>query len=123
MNHFLIAAGAATGLIWALHTFAGQVTVARPLLDAPDLAHTPKHTQFYCWHIVTLLLLALPAAFVFAALAPQHIALAWMATGIVTAMSVLGLVLPPLTGERYLDMPQGWLFLPVAVLGFAGLLT
>jgi len=123
MNVFLLAAGIGTALIWALHTFAGQITVARPLLDAPDLAHTPKYTQFYCWHIVTLLLLALPAAFVLAALAPQHIALGWMATLIVAAMSLLGLALPPLAGERYLDMPQGWLFLPVALLGFAGLLA
>ena len=44
----------------AIHVVAGGRFVAQPLLQANDLARIAKFTNYYCWHLVTIVLLTLP---------------------------------------------------------------
>jgi hypothetical protein len=61
------AASAAALTTFAVHTFVGGVFVARPLLADQSLPKAAKWLAYYCWHIVTMLLLALTLAFAAAA--------------------------------------------------------
>ena len=59
----LWAASASALATFAVHTFVGGVFVARPLLADRTLPKAAKWLAYYCWHIVTMLLLALALAF------------------------------------------------------------
>ena len=106
--------------IGAIHVFAGGPTIARPLLRAGDLEDTPKYTQYYCWHLVSIALVMMAAQFAGAALVPTQTALGLSGTLTAAGFAAWGVVLPPLVGQSYVDMPQGWLFVPVAILGGIG---
>jgi hypothetical protein len=80
MQEGLYWAAAISALItFAVHTFVGGAFVARPLLASRGLPRATKWLAYYCWHIVTLLLLALAAAF------------AATATGLLSPNAALGL--------------------------------
>lgn len=114
---FLIA-GILSAIIWAVHTFAGGSAVARPLLEA-KLESTAKYTQYYCWHVVTIVLFVMASAFTYSAFRASD--LGWVMTLLGGAFALWGLLLPPFVRQSYLQLPQGWLFVPVTVLGLWGL--
>ena len=122
MNAFLMAASFLS-LMWALlHIFAGGVSIARPLLNAEGLHPIPKYTQYYCWHMVSFVLLSMAATYFVAALGSEKVQLvAVVATAHALFFALLGLILPPLKIIKYKHMPQGWLFVPVVILGVLGL--
>ena len=121
MNALLFAAGIWCAITWALHTFAGGRSIAKPLLAAGDLKDTPKYTQFYCWHIVTILLAAMAGGLVYAAFVPGSEDLALLLSVLAFALGAWGLVLPKAVGQSFSQMPQGFLLLPIGLLGLAGL--
>jgi Flp pilus assembly protein protease CpaA len=47
---------------------------------------------------------------------------ATIATALAAAFSMVGIVLARRQGGQFRDLPQGWLFVPVAVLGGIGLI-
>ena len=64
MQSGLLWAASASALVtFAVHTFIGGIFVARPLLADQGLPKAAKWLAYYCWHIVTLLLLGLALAF------------------------------------------------------------
>ncbi|WP_306015870.1 hypothetical protein [Oceanicaulis sp. MMSF_3324] len=117
----LVAAVLSAGICW-LHTFVGGRRIARPLLTAP-LPSKPKHTSYFCWHIVTLVLAALGIMFLYAAVQPEGVDVAWVAVGLTASIAVYGIVMPPSLRLKYTDHPQGWLFVPVAIVGAWGCLS
>jgi heme/copper-type cytochrome/quinol oxidase subunit 3 len=120
MNMFLISAAILSVFVCLLHTFAGGRAIAVPLLKATDLHPVPKYVAYYCWHIVTIVLAMISVMFAVAAMRAQSMDLAWVATALTASFCLLGLVVPPMKKQRYKDMPQGWLFLPIFVLGVLG---
>lgn len=118
------ACAASLGALWTgVHVFAGGRTVADPLLAAEDLKPVPKFTQYYCWHLVTLTLALMAVGFGIAAIADPGRMLGAFLTAMAAAFAVWGIVLAPIKGQSYGQMPQGWLFVPVAVAGLIGLMT
>ncbi|MCV0426788.1 MAG: hypothetical protein K5905_15105 [Roseibium sp.] len=91
-----------------------------PLLKATDLHPVPKYVTYYCWHIVTIVLAAIAIMFAVAGLKQDSMELAWAATALTAAFCILGLAVPPMKGQKYKNMPQGWLFLPIFLLGVLG---
>jgi hypothetical protein len=120
MNMYLVAAAVLSALVCLLHTFAGGRAIAGPLLKANDLHPVPKYVAYYCWHIVTIVLATISVLFAVGAMRAQSLDLAWVATALTASFCLLGLVVPPMKKQRYKDMPQGWLFLPIFVLGVFG---
>lgn len=111
---YLIVVAAALSALWALvHTFVGGRKVAEPL-KAAELEVMPKEVMLLCWHFVTGLLV-LHAAFWVLALANAF----WVAPATLTAImiSCIGVAGPPLRGQSYAVVPQGWLFVPIAAIG------
>lgn len=119
MNIFLLAAAGLSAAVCLIHTFAGGRTIAVPLLKA-DLHPVPKYVAYYCWHIVTIVLAVIAVMFALAGVRADSLDLGWVATALVTSFCLLGLAVPPLKKQKYKNMPQGWLFLPIAVLGITG---
>lgn len=119
-----IAFFAAAGLsaLWAgVHLVLGGRQVAGPLRATSDAALDPmaRDTAWLCWHFVTGALILMALLFLGAALGG---ATGLSATALAATFALAGLILPPLMGQSYRVLPQGWLFVPVAALGLWGML-
>ena len=84
------AAAALLSLVtFGVHTFVGGVFVARPLLASRDLTPASRWLNYYCWHIVTVLLLLMAAGYAWAATRPQALDLAVFLTLLAAILSPL----------------------------------
>lgn len=122
MNWYFFLAGLAALITFAAHTFIGGRLFAAPLLASKDLGTVVRLTNYYCWHIVTILLVPMAAAFFFASYFPRHVALAAGFTAIAAGCSLLSLFIVASYKVRPLRMPQWLFFAVVTVFGVCGLL-
>lgn len=120
--YFLVAALLSVG-ICALHVVVGGRKVARPLLDAERLSATAKFTNYYCWHLVTIAISALAAAFAIAGTSEASRDTAMLATAVAGLFAGWSLVMIAIFRLPLWRFPQWLLFLPVAGLGLAGLVA
>ena len=67
VNAGFVAAALLSLVTFGVHTFVGGVFVARPLLASRDLTPASLWLNYYCWHIVTVLLLMMAAGYAWAA--------------------------------------------------------
>ncbi|MEL6372575.1 MAG: hypothetical protein AAFR04_01240 [Pseudomonadota bacterium] len=85
---------------------------------------TVRYVQYFCWHIATIMLAFLAAGFAIAGVDSTFVALAQAATLLSGLIATLGLGIPLCVAEiTYRQMPQGWLFVPVTLLGALGLIA
>ncbi|MDZ4760582.1 MAG: hypothetical protein SGJ21_05880 [Alphaproteobacteria bacterium] len=66
MNPWLAATAATRVQTAGIHLCLGGREIARPLLDS-GIRPVPKHTNYFCWHMVTLTLIGFGGAFAGAA--------------------------------------------------------
>ena len=121
MNGFLFGATVLSLLTFGAHVFAGGPAVARPLLRSKDLDPIARYTNFYCWHLVSIMLAAMVAGFALGAFRPASHELAVLMTVLAGSFCVWSVVLIVWKHRRPLDLPQWALFLPITVLGVLGL--
>lgn len=120
MNGWFAAAAGLSAITCGMHIVMGGREAARPLLAATDLDRVAKFTNYYCWHLVTIAIGALVAAFAYSSRAGATADLALFATGIALLFALwsLGMIakfrLPPM------QFGQWALFLLIALLGLAG---
>jgi len=118
---FLLAA-IVSFLVALIHVFIGGPEVARPLLRTTELGTVPRLTAYYCWHLVSITLIAMAVGFAIPALTGQD----WMSgllwTIIAAGFALWSLVLALLKSQPLFRFPQWALFLPVAALGGWGLI-
>lgn len=120
MNVWLLSAGSLAAIVTAMHIFGGGPAVARPLLQAKDIEPTAKYVNYYCWHLVTINLVVMSALFSWSAFSNKTIELAIAGSVLAALYALWGTILPRIVGQSYLQMPQGWFFVPIAVTGFMG---
>ncbi|HOV04863.1 MAG TPA: hypothetical protein PLG99_10675 [Kaistiaceae bacterium] len=114
-------AAAFFSLVTALaHIFVGGRQIAAPLLAARTLHPIVRYTHYYCWHLVTIVLLALVLAFAGAGAGRLAGDLAIAATVFAVLATVWSLALVTMMGMSFRLMPQWALFVPVALCGLAG---
>ncbi|WP_421849513.1 hypothetical protein [Oricola sp.] len=116
--HFVAACGSL--FIAAVHVFAGGPAVAAPIAAAEELDPVVRDTDYYCWHLVTISLLVMAAAFLWSAFHPGAWELAVAGTAMAATYSLWGIGLAVARRQRFRDLPQGLMFLPVALAGLAG---
>lgn len=122
MDNWAFFAAAGLAALWlVIHLFAGGRDTARPLLDCTELSPVVRDTLYICWHFVTASLALMAGLFVWAGLSGQN-APALAATALAASFSFVGIGLALRQRANLLEVPQGWLFVPVAGLGCAGLL-
>lgn len=122
MSTWFVLAGISGVFTALVHTFVGQRLVVQPLLDAPKFDHISRFTNYYCWHIVAIVLFSMGALFFIAATHPQMVELAWLTTLYATALVIWRLVMIATHTLKPKHFPQWALILPTAVFGWAGLL-
>lgn len=116
--------GAAGGLatVWFfVHLILGGKEVVVPMRADRHLDPVVRDTLYVGWHYVSVSVAAMAGLFfiaVFAARADLAIAGTMLAWG----FTLVGIGQVPAIGARYRDLPQGWLFLPIALLGTLPLL-
>ncbi len=120
MNMFFLIAAILSAAVFLIHTFLGGRTIAVPLMKAQDIHPVPKLTSYYCWHLVTITLAIVSGMFAYAAYSMNGLDVGWAATLLTVCFCALGLFVPALKGQSYKNMPQGWLFLPIAIMGVLG---
>lgn len=121
MSLYLIPA-ALSAAILAIHFFIGGREVVEPLLNANELSSLVRYTHYHCWHLVSITLLALFAAYLAAALMPSAEILALFATVQATAFAVWGLALNVSRRLSHKEMPQWILFFAVIAAGYGAAL-
>jgi len=121
MNTFLLAASLASFVTFAVHTWLGGVHAARPLLRSSDLRDVPKYTNYYCWHMVTIVLFAMGVGFAWAAYHPGGLDVGWMAFGLSAAFMAWNILLIIWKQQSFVEMPQWILFLGITALAAVGL--
>ncbi len=120
--HILFAAAGGIAALWlVVHLILGGKEVERPLRASTVLDPVLRDTLHLCWHCVTVTVAIMAVLFLLAVLTSRaDFALA--GTILAGGFSLVGIALAPAVGAHFRDLPQGWLFLPIAVLGMAGLL-
>lgn len=107
---------------FAVHTFIGGIVVARPLLADTRLPAASKWLNYYCWHIATLTILAIAAAFAYSAIREDRPEGAVFGTAFAAALSALSAAVAVKGNIHPLRFPSTSLFAGIAVLGVAALL-
>ena len=120
MNMWLLFAGVWASLLALVHVFMGGPEIAKPLLQSRDVPSTAKYVNYYCWHLVSFNLAMMAGLLITAGLGVHTLVLGLVATLQAGFYFVWGIALPLLKQQTYRDMPQGWLFLPLVVLGAIG---
>ena len=124
MQAVLLWSAAITSIVtFAVHVFAGGVYVARPLLADQTLPKASKWLNYYCWHITSVLILFLGAAFAFSAIHPDRLELAAFAAALTLTLAALS-ALVALKGRIHpLRFPSTSLFALTACFGWAGVVS
>jgi hypothetical protein len=113
-----------SGLITALtHTFVGGKFVARPLLATSDLHRVSLYTNYYCWHIVTIVLFSISAMFFYAMMRPEAVEIAWVATLYCAAFVAWSFAMIVWKRLKFREFPQWALIVPTTLFGFLGLIS
>lgn len=119
----LWSAAAAAAVTWVVHTFIGGMYVARPLLADASLPKAAKWLAYYCWHLVTLMIAGIAAAFAGAAFGLVEARLAAVLAIFCLACSALSAAIGIKGGIAPWRFPATSLFAIVGVLGLAGALN
>lgn len=111
-----IAAGSAF-LIALIHTFAGGPQLLPPLLKNQEIPEPIRLVHYYCWHIVTMMLFGIAAAYAYAAIEPTGRILAVVATGFCFLCFLWGIFLVVWKKQKTMEMPQWPLFIIQTAIG------
>jgi hypothetical protein len=114
-------AGLLSGLWLLFHIVQGGKEVVRPLRASTGLERDVRDTLYMCWHFVTATLVIMALSFVLAIITVRQ-DWAMVGTSVAFAFTLTGIGQVLAMKARYRDLPQGWLFLPITILGTGGLL-
>lgn len=117
--NWLYAASALSAITCLIHLFGGGITVAKPLLES-ELGAEAKYANYYCWHMVTIMIAAMAICFFLAARAWASMDLAVLSSSLAFAFALWSGALIMLKKQPMLTLPQWILFLPTAIVGFIG---
>lgn len=117
MNTFFLLAGGMAGLTMILHLWLGGREIAAPLLNSRDMHSVARYTNYFCWHMVSIVLAMMAGTFIWAAFRTEAYEAALVSTLLAAAFCVWNLSLVAWKKQSFLQMPQWALF--AAILAFA----
>ncbi len=123
MNLSLVIAGVLAFAVCLIHLILGGREIVRPFLAADQLPTGLRYTMYFCWHLVSLSLAGMAAAFLMAARPGGPASLAAFATVGAASFALLNFAMNARLRLSFAQHPQGFLFVPVATFGAAGLLV
>jgi hypothetical protein len=119
-NYGFAAAAVLSLFTWAIHTFVGGPVVAGPLLTS-EMKPVPKLTNYYCWHLVTLVLLAMSGGYAYAAIRPGGRDVAVLLSIMAASFCIWSVLLFTWKKRKALELPQWILFLSITCAALWGL--
>ncbi len=119
MNNWLAGAAIASGLTGLLHVFGGGRTIVKPLLES-TMEETPKYLNYYCWHIITMLLITMTLVFFYGSTNSTAHDLTLVFSLLSAGCVVWSLGLSLWIKKTVFGFPQWMFFLPIAVMGVIG---
>ncbi|NVJ98040.1 MAG: hypothetical protein HWE25_07805 [Alphaproteobacteria bacterium] len=120
MNNFFLAASMASAFTALLHLFLGGREIAAPLLKARDMRAVAKYTNYYCWHMVSIVLATMAAGYGWSAFRPQSTEIAVLFSFLALAFCVWNVLLVFWKKQHPLHMPQWILFAGIFLLSVPG---
>ncbi|MBN8534207.1 MAG: hypothetical protein J0L51_08940 [Rhizobiales bacterium] len=121
MNLYLGLAGVLALAVCLTHLILGGREIVRPFLGFEKMPGIARYTMYYCWHLVTITLAGMTLAFFLAAQPGGSRALAVSATIGAASFAALNFGMNLRLGLSFIRHPQGFLFVPVAIVGAIGL--
>lgn len=123
MDQILFISASCLALLWLIvHLIAGGRQIIAPAWQVDALPPVVRNTLYLCWHFTSLAIFATAAVFGLAALGHDQV-FAMVGIGLAAGFAVIGIGMQIALRDSFFDLPQGWLFLPVALLGIAGLVV
>lgn len=116
-------AAVVAAVTFCVHTFIGGPRVAGPLLADVRLPKASKWLNYYCWHIVTILLAAMALSFAAVAIGWASSDIAWLLGGLSFLFSALSMLVAVKGGINPLRFPSTTLFMLVALSTLGGALS
>jgi membrane-bound acyltransferase YfiQ involved in biofilm formation len=123
MNYWFLAAAILSAFTCAVHVILGGRESVRPLLAATHFDHVAKFTNYYCWHLVTIAIATLAVMFAMAARSRESDDLAVVASAVALMFTLWNFGMIARHRLHPLQFPQWALFLPIACVGFAGVVV
>ncbi|MFS2316423.1 hypothetical protein RMQ97_00675 [Maricaulis sp. D1M11] len=121
MNIWFLIAGGLGVLTCLAHVFLGGREVAKPLLQADGLTSLTRFTQYFCWHIVTLVLAVQAASFFYAGVYPAGADIAVVMTILSLGTALWNFAMNYAHRLKWQRHPQFVFFVPMTILGGAGI--
>jgi len=119
--YWLYAASVLSGMTALLHIFGGGKSTAKPLLES-SLDDEAKYTNYYCWHIVTIIIITMAVCFFLAARSERFLELGMLSSVLSIAFGLWSCLLIYIKKLKPFGLPQWLIFLPIGLLGAIGLL-
>lgn len=120
---WFVAAATIAAITFCVHTFIGGPRVASPLLADMQLPKASKWLNYYCWHVVTILLAATTLSFSAVAVGWASRDIAWLLGGMSLLLSLLSIFVAVKSGINPLRFPSTTLFALVALSTLGGALS
>lgn len=117
------AASAATIASYALHAFYGGAWLARPFYRKAAASGVRTQAFRYCWHFVSMAVLAMGAGFAFLATEPLNAPFGLFLTASAASFSGLSVAVCAIEKAPPLKSPPTVLFALIAAIGGAALLA
>lgn len=120
MNLWYAAAAILSATTCGLHIIFGGREAAQPLLASTEIDLLTKFTNYYCWHLVTIMIGALAVAYGYAAWMITSADLGLFATGITFLFALWSVAMIIHFRLPALKFQQWALFAPIGILGLIG---
>jgi hypothetical protein len=119
LNPWFAAAGLTAFATCLAHVMLGGRLFAAPLLSS-SLPSPVKHTNYFCWHLVTAALAVMAAIFAWAAFSADARSAAIGATALALAFLAVNTTQNLAQRLSFTRHPQGGFFLVISLLALAG---
>lgn len=120
--NWLYAASVLSGITTLLHFFGGGLTTVKPLLNS-TLNNESKYTNYYCWHMVTIILVAMTVCFYLAARNTEFRELGVLCCVLSLAFALWSCLLIYTKKQKPFVLPQWTFFFPIAIVSAVGLFS
>jgi len=119
-NPWLAAAALAALATCVTHIFLGGRIAAGPLLRS-EMNSLAKHTNYYCWHLVSAALALMAGALAWGALAPEARPAAIVGAALAAAFMAVNIAQNIAQQLSFKSHPQGAFFMVISALAATGL--
>jgi hypothetical protein len=121
LNAGLALAAVLAAITFCVHTFVGGPHATQPLLAARDLTPASRWLNYMCWHMVTVVLAVMAAAFAATAAGWLSQDVAALLAAVAASFSILSIAVTLKAGIRPWRFPSSYLLASVAAAGVLGL--